>query len=147
MNAYFWALLSTVWALVATVIGLLLYRSSKAFFELNNTTPKRSQTIRAAGSIVIAGIAFFAMQRAAPSWIISESPNGVMISHANFADLRSATRRMDNTVLELKACLSIGNTQKSGAQLSDLCNTQLDEVTRLTNAIVLITKEFAQSSD
>jgi hypothetical protein len=69
-------LLPILWAIVSTVIALLLYKTSKAVFVSNETRNVKQNTVRKrlslAGSVVIAGLAFLGMKNATPVENITE---------------------------------------------------------------------------
>jgi hypothetical protein len=70
-------LLPVIWAIVSTIIALLLYKTSKALFVSDEKRSENENKVRRrlslAGSVVIAGIAFVGMKYATPIGNITES--------------------------------------------------------------------------
>ena len=56
-----------VWAIVATAIGLVLYKSSSALIEQR----KEGRTIRLTGSVAIAVLTFFGLRWASHSFVVA----------------------------------------------------------------------------
>jgi azurin len=100
--------LPILWAIVAAVIGLALYRSSAALFDSATTNASTKRRIRLTGSVAIAGFAFFAMRSATPRERLDMSHN-LVLSQANEID-RATMDAMgalaSNDVISCKAALS-----------------------------------------
>jgi hypothetical protein len=92
-------LLPIAWASVATVIGLVLYRSSKALIQSVTTSEAKKRTIRLTGSVAIAALAFFAMKWATPAQRLTTT-NAV---------IRGDLDRLQRSYLEAEAALAVND--------------------------------------
>jgi hypothetical protein len=89
--------LPVVWAIAATVVGLILYKTSAALFESKTTDKTRSKRIRLTGSVTIAALSFVGMWYATPS---------ERLKSADMATLRAIAADIDRESLEMAACSS-----------------------------------------
>jgi hypothetical protein len=89
--------LPVFWAIVATTIGLILYRSSASFFVSEARGQRSTRKLRLAGSVVIAGLAFYSMQQATPTERLKSDQS---------AELTRLAVDIDQHVLELSACFA-----------------------------------------
>ena len=112
--SYITLMLPVIWAVVATGIGLLLYKSSRAVFEDSaQRQGLRNRRIRLTGSIVIAAIAFLGMERSTPRERLYELPVGSLIVQ------RSAIQEMYENAVEIdRLSLELAGTlaRESGIQ-------------------------------
>ena len=118
-------LLPIVWALVATGIALLLYKTSATFFESKEVNATRTKRIRATGSVVIAGAAFFGMWVATPSDHVKK-----------LARLHDLAQDVD------RASLAIGGCDASACQ-----HACTPEVHRLRESTTALVQELAAASN
>src|SRR5580700_9207361 len=89
--------LPILWVLVATFVGLVLYKSSSAIF--------RGKGLRLTGSVVIAGLAFYGMLRATPSGRLQPvQPGRSLVSSNDLERALQMSQQLDRQVLELQGC-------------------------------------------
>jgi hypothetical protein len=99
--------LPVLWALIGTLIGLLLYRSSSAFFSSTQKTQKGTRAIRLTGSIAIAAIAFYGMKAATPPERLLGARQGtVLVPEYKVNELAEFITQLDRTALEVQACVA-----------------------------------------
>ncbi len=87
------------WAIVATAIGLLLYRSSTAMFEERAASKERSRRIRLTGSVTIASLAFAGMWYATSGFVDRHE-------HSRAVTLYERAIQVDHLTLEAAAAAS-----------------------------------------
>src|SRR5215467_11904438 len=102
------AFLPVAWAIVATIIGLVLYKSSEALFEQTRRSSGETRRIRLVGSVVIAAVAFGGMKYSTPSAVLDPYPaDSLLISKAKIQMLLDQSSRVEDSLLPLGACLSL----------------------------------------
>jgi hypothetical protein len=84
-------LLPVVWALIATAIGLVLYRTSRAVVV--------SSKIRLGGAAAIAAVAFMAISHATYQ-------GSIPVREGELRELQSSAREAATKAMELEACLA-----------------------------------------
>lgn len=106
----FLLLLPIAWVVVASAVGVFLYRSSQAVFEewsrqQSSTGAQGGRRIRFVGSVVIAGAAFFALRHATPDQLLHVLPEGqVAVNARDLETLTNEAREIDRVALEVLAC-------------------------------------------
>ena len=109
-------LLPVIWALVATGIGLVLYRSSRALFSSQESSAT-AKKIRLTGSVVIAALFFLLIRQATPSGNLTSIPKGsVILSADRAAQLSRLGEQIEAEAVEFNACLSALDPQGQGCQ-------------------------------
>lgn len=102
-----------IWALVGTAIGLLLYKTSSAFYKRKG--------LRLTGSVVIAALAFYGMLRATPSRRLEGPQVGMSSVHsASLETVRNMTNALDGKVLEIQGCAATLADENCQKKLLDL---------------------------
>lgn len=86
-------LLPIGWAIVATGIGLLLYKSSSALIQQKDKT----RTLRFTGSAAIAALAFFGLR-----WASHQLMDLVPVD--NMIEIQNTAKNLDRKLLEVQAC-------------------------------------------
>jgi hypothetical protein len=125
-------LLPVLWASLATIIGLVLYKSSEALFEQENVKDSSTRRIRLVGSVVIAGAAFGAMYWATPRSSLELKQKDAKCASSSRVDrLTQDWTDLRQKVLDLQACLASQEIQTCQAKSQDL----QANVTRVENAI------------
>jgi hypothetical protein len=109
--------LPVIWAIVATIIGIVLYRTSSALFHSVERSKTRTRTIRLTGSVAIAAFAFFAMKLATPTERL-RTTNTVVASQIG---------EIERATLEAQAALT--NDDPS------TCRAALTRITAATTAV------------
>jgi hypothetical protein len=95
--------------LVGTLIGLLLYRTSSAFFSETAKTKSGVRAIRLTGSVVIAALAFYGMKISTPSQrLLGQQQGMAQVPESKIEELSNLATALDRSVLEVQACV---NTQ------------------------------------
>lgn len=108
---YLTLLLPILWAIVATSIGLLLYKSSKAVIEDLIVDEGRRSKIRLTGSFAIAILAFFAMKSATPENRLQGIPPGyVAIEKSILTTIARGSQQISRSALSLAAANSVGDS-------------------------------------
>ena len=103
--------LPVCWAVVSTIIALVLYKSSEAFFESNNKTKGKQRKIRIVGSVTIAAVAFFGMQYATPKERLKQLPKGsIILQQYDIRKLHELSVNIDRNSLELLGCSTTATT-------------------------------------
>lgn len=98
-------LLPVLWAIVATAIGLVLYRSSNAFFESDRLPSLPAKQIRLTGSVVIAALAFLGMRQATPVSAMEDAVAGMRARPEHeYGTLVESSRRLESQMMELAGC-------------------------------------------
>jgi hypothetical protein len=76
MNDIYRTLIPVLWAIVSAAIGLILYKSSSAFFERRDTKEGGVRRIRLVGSVVIAALVFIGLRQSTPTELMLGRPAG-----------------------------------------------------------------------
>jgi hypothetical protein len=121
MKEYLITLLPVLWAIVATAIALVLYRTSEGLFEEKIKSASTTRRIRLTGSSVIAALAFLGMAKATPERLMTSNPNDTVLLPVS--DVRLLNDRMaiiEDQLMELEACVSVRGVQNCIAQLESL---------------------------
>jgi hypothetical protein len=100
-----------IWAIVSTLIGLVLYKTSEAFFETRHRQDRNSRTIRLVGSAAIAGFAFFGLKWSTPEYMLRG------YSHDHLSILLDETR---SALVNLEGCASISPPSECKPDISAL---------------------------
>jgi hypothetical protein len=99
-------LLPAVWALIASGIGLLLFKSSEAVFESVERANKRTKRLRLAGSVLIAVFAFWGMKGATPAGRLRGREEGTIpVPISKVEESFDVATRLDRATLELSGCI------------------------------------------
>jgi hypothetical protein len=100
-------LLPVLWAVIATLIGLALYKTSKALFESQKSNTTASRRIRLTGSVTIAALAFYGMKWATPPQRLQAIPEGAIVVKANdLGKLYDLSTELDRSSIQLEGCTS-----------------------------------------
>ena len=100
-------LLPVLWAVIAMLIGLALYKTSKAFFESQSKNTSASRTLRLTGSVTIAALAFYGMKWATPPQRLQAIPDGAIVIKSNdLGKLYDLSTDLDRASIQLEGCTS-----------------------------------------
>jgi hypothetical protein len=118
---YFSALLPVIWAVVSTIIALVLYRTSSAFFMQNDVTKTRTRRIRLVGSVVIAALTFLGLRYATPTPLLPD-PAGdrQVVRKADVAEATNAMNEMGDTFQSLESCIARSVVAQCPKDVADL---------------------------
>ena len=115
------ATIPVVWALVGTLIGLVLYKSSSAFFEQTQKSEGSTRRIRLVGSVVIAALVFLGLRQSTPTPLLTGVPgNSKLVRSAEILGLSEVADQADAAMLSLTGCASISRP--------DQCRVEMDVV-------------------
>jgi hypothetical protein len=118
MFEYFLYILPVIWALTSTLVALLLYRSSKAFFSQTESVQGRTRRVRLVGSIVIAAVVFLGLRSASPSRDVS--PDDTVLHRAEFNALMGALADLRSASDALEVCLNMTAVSECREQVETL---------------------------
>lgn len=101
--------LPVIWAIVATGIGMLLYRSSKALFTASTT---QVRGIRLTGSAAIAAVAFFGIKWATPAATLNVvDPGQVVVSQSALETVAAKADDLEDELVtangDVATCVSV----------------------------------------
>jgi len=103
-------LLPVVWILVATAVGLVLYRSSEALVEDMVSEKTRRQRVRLTGAFAIAIVSFFAMKLSTPDSRLQLLPVGkVVVDESVVALVLAGSERTSSISMLVAAKLAAGD--------------------------------------
>jgi hypothetical protein len=126
---YFRALLPILWAAISTVIALLLYRTSSAFFEQEAKAADGTRRIRLVGSVVIAAVVFVGLWRVTPAAVLTGAGRDqVAFGAQELRDLQATTGVMGDAVTRLEACDATQAVGGDCAEALHVVRTSLDAV-------------------
>ncbi|WP_322418910.1 hypothetical protein [Mesorhizobium huakuii] len=121
-------ILPIIWALTATAIGLVLYRSSSAFFEQKRNKDGETRRIRLVGSVVIASIAFFGLQHVTPdSSLTGVPPDSILISKFELTEIQEAAEQANAAMGDLLGCAAITTPSQCKAEM-DVVRDRLNNI-------------------
>jgi ABC-type phosphate transport system auxiliary subunit len=130
--------LPVIWAVIATIIGLALYKTSDAFFESSQNSGGASKKIRLVGSVTIAAVAFYGMKLATPSNRLQGIPDGaVVISSADVRALYDASSKLDRSGLELEGCVHTEDLEDCSRKVEDVRN----QISSLNSSLARVIQE------
>jgi len=118
MREYVVLMLPVVWALVATFIGIILYRSSEAFFESVSGSRNKKKTLRLTGSVVIAVLAFYGIKSSTPGGnLYLNSPSIVQVSSEKLLNIRSKLKDYSDVMIAIESCMELDQAGNCKSQL------------------------------
>ncbi|TAT71063.1 hypothetical protein [Rhizobium ruizarguesonis] len=128
-------LIPVAWIVVSTIVGLVLYRSSKAFFTQKD--PQNSRQIRLTGSVVIAALAFIALWKTTPNeMLVGMSEGKRLIAQDEISRAIRSTEQVVATFDRLVVC----------RKLSDLNQCDID-LERVKNALTVSVSDIHALSE
>lgn len=108
MERYVIIALPIIWAVVSTVIALILYKSSDALFEQRFPVKSERRRVKLVGSIVIAAIVFLGLAKftdLSPFSDISKNQRRVLVS--TLGEHRHNLVVLRNAYEEMNGCVSV----------------------------------------
>jgi hypothetical protein len=106
------------WIVIATIVALLLYRTSSAVVENVVHEEKAQKRVRLVGSVAIAVVVFVLLWRATPS--VNVAPDDRIVEAAELRRLASAKQEYDLALNRLDACSRITVVAQCGAELTEM---------------------------
>lgn len=120
-DKYIPIILPLVWVVVSTVIALILYRTSEAFFEQKVSGRHGAKRIRLVGSVVIAAVVFLGLARFTPVGRFDEKvSNESRVSTAALDDQEEAIVGVRQAFEETKACSALASMSECQARITEL---------------------------
>jgi hypothetical protein len=113
--------LPVIWALVGTLIGLVLYRSSSAFFEQVKRKNGAVRKVRLVGSICIAAVVYLGLWRATPTSLQTGVPDDSKLVPKQ--ELRAAVEALEQAVAavsSVEGCAAAAAASKCQSELATL---------------------------
>lgn|GEM_PF-2921978 len=136
-------LLPVIWAIIATVIGLALYKTSDAFFESTQKNKQGAKKIRLVGSVTIAALAFYGMRLATPSQRLQGINEGaVIVNSSDVKALYELSTKLDNSSLELEGCVHTEDIEDCSRKVEDVRN----QISSLNASLIKIMRESEQTT-
>jgi hypothetical protein len=121
MREYLITLLPVVWALVATLIAMILYRTSSGLFEQRVQKQTVTRRVRMTGSIFIAALAFVGLAKSTPPNVMTiESRDLVKVPVSEVRMLRDRVHYLENQLVELEGCAAIKGPQNCAEQMEGM---------------------------
>lgn len=121
-------LLPIFWIVIATIVALLLYRTSTAVVEQVVHEEKARKRVRLVGSVAIAVVVFVLLWRTTPS--LNVGPQDRILVAADVRRLESAKHDYDLALSRLDACSRITVVAQCASQLADarIARGQFDRI-------------------
>jgi hypothetical protein len=108
------------WVIVSTVVGVILYRTSDAFFEKVSKDKSSRQQLKLTGSVVIAALTFLGMYYVTPRGALTPKPEGMQyVASVEVQRLLDRVHDVQDRLLALSACLSVSSPKDCSGQLQD----------------------------
>ena len=101
------AFLPIGWAILATTIGLVLFKSSKAFYESRVGDKNRQRRLRHRGSVTIAAVAFCGMWYATDQGLKRYSAD-------RQEELQKRVVEIDQLVFRIQGCITVDQHRCTG---------------------------------
>jgi hypothetical protein len=109
------------WVVVSSVVGVLLYRTSDAFFDSLSKDDTSRKRLKLTGSIVIAAVTFFGIYYVTPRGALDPMPSGMQyVSTVALQRFTDNVGAVQDKMLSLSGCLSISPPKDCAGQLQDV---------------------------
>lgn len=108
--------LPILWTIVSTIVSLILYKSSSAFFESKRSREGETRRIRLVGSIVIAALVFLALWRATPA----VKPTPLEAFRPRIEEVGERAENVRQRLNLLKACAAMTAVSQCARELDAL---------------------------
>ena len=124
-------LLPVLWIVAATVVALLLYRTSRALVEHSSTGPGGTRRVRLVGSIAIAVVIFVLLWKATPPLV--QDPATIRLTPAQERSLNERRVALIQAWSRYRACIDLPVVRSCPQQQDamDASVRRLDEEYRL----------------
>jgi hypothetical protein len=128
-------LLPVIWAIVSTAIGLILYRTSSAFFEDTQQTQGSKRKIRIVGSICIAALAYIGLWRATPTSLQVGVPlDSQLVRQVDIHAAGESIQEAAAAVTRLEGCATIAPPVQCRREI-DLVSDRVAQAQRKLDAL------------
>jgi len=119
-------LFPVLWIVAATIVALLLYRTSRALVEHSSTGAGGTRRVRLVGSIAIAVVIFFLLWKATPSLV--PDPATIRLTPAQERALNERRVALIQAWARYRACIDLPTVRSCPEQQSamDASVRQLD---------------------
>jgi len=119
-------LLPVLWIMAATVVALLLYRTSRALVEHSSTGPGGTRRVRLVGSIAIAVVVFLLLWKVTPSLV--PDPATIRLTPAQERALNERRVALIQAWARYRACIDMPAVRSCPEQQGEMDSSvrQLD---------------------
>ena len=108
LRYYVILMMPVLWVVVATIVGLILYKTSSAFFAESKKSKQSTRNLRLTGSVVIAAGAFLLMKFATPDDLRTMVPKGsILVNQASIDMIAKRTTDLENGLVRVGGCTAI----------------------------------------
>lgn len=116
-------LIPVAWIVVSTIVGLVLYRTSKAFFTQKDNS-QGSRQIRLTGSVVIAALAFTALWKTTPNeMLVGMSEGKILVAQDAIERAIRSTEQVVASFDRLDACRKLSDLNQCDIELERVKNS------------------------
>lgn len=130
MDRYIAILLPIAWAIIATIIALILYRTSDALFEQSFPGEGERRRVKLVGSIAIAAVVFLGLARFTDLSPFTEmTAREQRVSTSALNDHRRAITGLRREYEELRGCMAIAPAREC-LNSADKIGLEIDRVER-----------------
>jgi len=129
-------LLPIIWAIASTLIGLILYKTSSAFFEEFRQKEGSKRKIRLMGSVVIAALTYLALWQSTPSSLQLGVPDDSMIVRRT--DIVAASEDVKEAaaaIIHLVGCTEITSAAQCAREI-ELVSDRISEADRKLDSLL-----------
>ena len=117
-STYVLYVLPVLWIAAATVVALLLYRTSEALVEHNSSSAGDKKRVRLVGSVAIAVVVFVLLWRASPPLV--PNPSDVRLTRVQEEQLNARRVALTQAWARMQACLDLPAINRCPEQQSDV---------------------------
>jgi hypothetical protein len=117
-STYVLYVLPVLWIAAATVVALLLYRTSEALVEQNSGAQGGGRRVRLVGSVAIAVVVFVLLWRASPPLVPRSSD--VVLTRVQEGQLNARRVAVVQTWARFQTCLDLPSVERCPEQQSDV---------------------------
>lgn len=129
-------LLPVIWAIVSTLIGLILYKTSSAFFEESRQNEGFKRKMRLMGSVVIAALTYLALWQSTPTALQLGVPDDSMIvRRADIAASSEDVKEAAAAIIHLVGCTEITSAAQCASEI-ELVSDRISNADRKLDSLL-----------
>lgn len=129
-------LLPVIWAVVSTLIGLILYKTSSAFFEESHQREGFKRKIRLMGSVVIAALTYLALWQSTPSSLQLGVPDdSITVRSTDIAAASEDVKEAAAAIIHLVGCTEITSAAQCVREI-ELVSDRISEADRKLDSLL-----------
>jgi hypothetical protein len=137
LRYYVILMMPVLWVIVATIVGLILYKTSSAFFAESKKSKQATRNLRLTGSVVIAAGAFLLMKFATPDELRTLTPKGtILVDQASIDVIVKRAADLENGLVRAGGCTAIEQSAPNCARdvelAKDLATALQADIERLS---------------